>query len=194
MGPRAVPYREAASAPALQWVRMPSPSPTRVRPCSAIRRHISPSSRWMARHSRSSTWTICSGGPAVRSARASIRSSAQRRFTAVGRVAARPAAHSRSRVRNAASTGARSASLRASTYRAYAAKTPMAGAPRTRRVRIASASSSGSSSSSQTSRLGSWLWSSSLTRRPSSVSPRYWFFSFQRVSSIRPPPLCFDYA
>ncbi len=43
MGPRAVPPAGRRPSAALQWVRMPSPPSPGVRPCSAIRRHISSS-------------------------------------------------------------------------------------------------------------------------------------------------------
>ena len=62
MGASAVPYREVASCPALQWVRMPSPSRINVSPISPMRRHICTSSSLMATHSRCRSDTISPTG------------------------------------------------------------------------------------------------------------------------------------
>ena len=101
-GPWAVPYREVARGPALQWVRTPSPSFSRLSPYSEMARHLAMSSSWMAtafRYRASSNSSRGSAGWA--SAAASISPTAQLRFTAVGREALRASPSSVSFRRNA---------------------------------------------------------------------------------------------
>ena len=91
-----------------------------------------------------------------------MRSSAQKRFTAVGRVAASPSrAASRSRSSASPSRAGLASPARATPN---AAATPIAGAPRTARVRIASATSGHVRHSRYTSSPGRRRWSSSTSR------------------------------
>ena len=88
IGAVAVPYFTAASLPALQWVSSPSPGFTRVSAFSPILRHTSMSSSLMRCASfRSSSFTSStrqSRLAVLSSTTEAIRSSAQKRFTAVG--------------------------------------------------------------------------------------------------------------
>ena len=171
MGPRAVPYFEVARGPALQWVSTPSPGFRRDRPCSAIFWHISSSSRRMARASSPRAETMSStGAPAIRAARWVSRPTAQARFTAVGRELTSTFPCRSSSSKKAGPDNPCSMSCRASTYRQYPAKMPMAGAPRTRRDWMASTMSGSRVTVRYSTRLGSWLWSSRTT--PRSPSPR----------------------
>ena len=91
MTPRAVPYPAVASAPALQCVRMRALSGTTLAPYAPMARQLATSSSWMAPASATSRALSCStDSPAVTPAANDcfIRSMAQNRFTAVGRVAA----------------------------------------------------------------------------------------------------------
>ena len=90
-----------------------------------------------------------------------ISSSAQRRLIAVGREAA-----STSYARSTSSPCVAASAI------PYAAATPMAGAPRTARVRIASASSTASWQRSSTTSSGSRRWSSTTTASASSLTIR----------------------
>ncbi len=89
MTPSAVPYPAVASAPALQWVITVSPSSISAAPWRPMARLVSMSSRWMRRASDSHSETSVAKGacPAVFHT-LRMRSTAQRRFTAVGRAAA----------------------------------------------------------------------------------------------------------
>ncbi len=91
MTPSAVPYPAVASAPALQCVRMRAPSGTSAAPCAPMARQLATSSSWMSLASASSRALISSAdAPAFTPAAKArfMRSIAQKRLTAVGRVAA----------------------------------------------------------------------------------------------------------
>ena len=141
MTPMAVPYPAVASPPALQWVRMRAGFGTNAWPCRPI--------AWLMRMSSSRivsdsavrrVWISATGRSRDCRATPSIRRIAQARLTAVGRVrmswsptrsrAAQNAAWSVSRI------------VRAPRASPMAAAIPMAGAPRTCRVRMAWATSS----------------------------------------------------
>ena len=101
-GPWAVPYREVARGPALQWVSTPSPSFSRLRPYSEMALHLAMSSSWIA----TAFWYRASSSTSRgswRRARATaiISPMAQLRFTAVGREALRASPSSVSFRRNA---------------------------------------------------------------------------------------------
>ena len=129
-----------ASPPALQCVSARVPGWNSCEACAAMRLHRSTSSRCNSR-ARSG----------VGSGR--MRSSAQRKLTAVGRdEASTAAAASRSSPRVAASASA------------YPAATPIAGAPRTAMTRMASATSAADEQASSTTSPGSRRWSSRTTR------------------------------
>src|SRR5207302_42707 len=106
------------------------------------------------------------GSGAVRSPTATrfTRSSAQKRLTAVGRVAARPLIAVSRSARNASNVAA--GLVRAARATPNAAATPIAGAPRTTSVRIAAATSSQVAHARSTSSRGSRVWSSRCRRSP----------------------------
>ncbi len=141
-----------ASAPVLQWVRTfttlpadfrlptaptaPLPTESTVCPASPIARHIAWSSRQIAWASCSRASNTAAASPVVPRAIFRIRSIAQPRFAAVGRAA--PIA---SAALSAAETNRSRGSFthrRSDAASPIAAATPIAGAPRTRSVRIAS--------------------------------------------------------
>src|SRR5207249_4204578 len=77
-------------APALQWVRTVAPSSTSAAPCAPRLRLAATSSSWMASASRSSSVRRVSGERLrLRTKTRRMRSIAQKRLTAVGRVAAK---------------------------------------------------------------------------------------------------------
>ena len=164
MGAVAVPYLAVASVPALQCVRMPTGLPglfrrsSRPNPISPMPRLIRTSSSRIASASRNRIPLISATGlSAFARATASIRFSAQNRFTAVGREDARCAFSSRSAAWKASNV---SASMReASRASPYAAQTPMAGAPRTCSRRMAFQISSRVRSSIRRTVPGRSVWS-----------------------------------
>jgi hypothetical protein len=136
--PSAVPCPAVARAPALQWVRMRAPSGTSAAPCAPMRRFAAMSSEKISRALPVSASTIApTSWPGTLRQQARIRSSAQNRFTAVGRLAAR----TRKPLSSSAEKSAGAAPRRrcASTAIPNAAAQPIAGAPRTARSRMASA-------------------------------------------------------
>ncbi len=161
--PSAVPYPAVASAPALQCVRIRACGGTSAAPWAPIAWFAArSSSRIACASARSRARTSSGGSRRPLSATRFMRSRAQKRLTAVGRVAASPF--------SAVSTSAKSPSnvvarlARAASATPYAAVTPMAGAPRTTRVRIASARSSQRLYARSTSRPGRSVWSISMSR------------------------------
>src|SRR5438552_12877391 len=85
MGASAVPIPPVARAPALQWVSTVAPSGTSGRPASPMRRHMARSSSQIAVASAWSRSHRAAPPPGVAAAARAMRSSAHRRFTAVGR-------------------------------------------------------------------------------------------------------------
>src|SRR5713101_3210054 len=163
MGASAVPIPPVASAPALQWVSSFAPSGMSGSPASPIRLHMARSSSQMA---VASTWRRSQTPEAPQSAGVAaatrvMRSSAQRRFTAVGRVAPSSRASSSSRARKRSRGAARSSRVPAT--RPIAAAIPMSGAPRSCSVRIASATASPLSRSRSIFASGSARWSTIRT-------------------------------
>src|SRR2546425_67011 len=163
--PSAVPYPAVARAPALQCVRIRAPGGTRAAPWSPSARLAATSSSRIAwasatRRTRSSA----NGRSRAASATRRIRSRAQNRLTAVGRVAASPLM--------ATSRSARSSSKvvaglwRAASATPKAAVTPMAGAPRTTSVRIASITSCHRGNARSISSRGRRVWSRRISRSP----------------------------
>ena len=133
----AVPMPAVARAPALQWVSTPAQRWMSGWACRPMAWHMAASWRWMAWASSSSaSQAAWSAKPR---AAASARSTAQARFTAVGRQDLRYAAFlARAEAKSPAPCpGWRRHSCAASTM-PYAAATPMAGAPRTASRRMAS--------------------------------------------------------
>src|SRR5439155_910452 len=126
-----------ANAPVLQWVSTFAPSGRIVRPCSPILRHIARSSSQIVVASTRSRSHRSLPSPDVASATRHMRSSAQRRFTAVGRVVTSMPANSFSRVRNSPREATRCSRRPVTTP--IAAAMPISGAPRTCSCRIASA-------------------------------------------------------
>src|SRR5438445_49484 len=161
MGASAVPIPPVASAPALQCVRSFAPSGTSGRPASPMRRHMARSSSQMAFASAWRRSQTAAPLPGVAVATRSMRSSAQRRFTAVGRVAPSSSASWCTRARKASRGAARSS--RVPTTRPIAAAMPMSGAPRTWSVRIASATASPLSRSRSIRASGRARWSTMRT-------------------------------
>src|SRR5258705_625319 len=93
-----------------------------------------------------------------------MRSSAQKRLTAVGRVAPSPLMASSRSARSPSNS--RAPLRRAASATPKAAATPMAGAPRTTRVRMASATSGQVAHDRSTSSRGSRVWSTRTSRSP----------------------------
>src|SRR5207245_2608599 len=139
--PSAVPKPAVARAPALQWVRMRAFAGTSAAPWVPRARFAAMSSSRIAWASvRSRAFTRSSGTPTDARATRRIRSSAQKRLTAVGRVAARPLIAASRSPRRASNVVARL--WRAASATPKAAATPIAGAPRPTSVRIALAAPS----------------------------------------------------
>src|ERR1041385_7384534 len=163
MTPRAVPWPAVARAPVLQWVRTRAPSGTRAAPARPMARLASTSGSKSA-SAASASFAAAAFGSRFAASTPRMRSSAQNRFTAVGRLAAS--------VLNAASIavsksrGGRSRCRRASSATAKAAAQPMAGAPRTTMARIASATSAALVQLRYSRRLGRARWSISSSRAP----------------------------
>ena len=162
----AVPSPPVASAPALQWVRT-SPSGNSSAPYRPIAVHSRRSSSWISVAARSREATKSAGGgepepvAAGRPTSRSTRTTAQRRLTAVGRAAAiSSAAARREATAGPPSSPCWLASAAAMTT-PYPPAMPMAGAPRTRRLRIASITVGTSRHSTQTISPGSRVWSRS---------------------------------
>ena len=139
MPPSAVPYPPVASPPVLQCVSTRAPALEQV---GRMRGHQPAPLDLVG--------VEASARSGVGSSR--IASSAQRRLTAVGR----DAASARRRASRSSPRSAASASP-------YAAATPIAGAPRTASVRIASATSAADSQRSSTSSSGRRRWSRTTT-------------------------------
>src|SRR6266581_6133697 len=163
MGASAVPIPPVAGAPALQWVRTFAPSGTSGSPASPIRRHMARSSSQMAVASAWSRSQIAAPPqpPGVSAATRAMRSSAQRRFTAVGRVTPSSRTSSSSPARKRSRGAARRSRVPATSP--IAAAIPMSGAPRTCSVRIASATASPVSRSRSIFVSGSARWSTIRT-------------------------------
>src|SRR2546422_11070171 len=163
MGASAVPIPPVASAPALQWVSTFAPSGISGSPASPIRRHMARSSSQIAVASAWSRSHIAAPPqlPGVSVATRVMRSSAQRRFTAVARVAPSSRTASPSRARKRPRGAARSSRVPAT--RPIAAAIPMSGAPRRCSVRIASATASPLSRSHSIFASGSARWSTIRT-------------------------------
>src|SRR5436309_7288166 len=157
IGASAVPIRAVASAPALQCVSTFAPSGTSGSPASPIRRHMARSSSQIAVASAWRRSQIAEPAPGRWAATAAMRSSAQRRFTAVGRAAASSSTSWPSRARNCSRGAPRSSRVPAT--RPIAAAIPINGAPRTWSVRIASATASAPSRSRSSRASGSARWS-----------------------------------
>src|SRR5881296_2601846 len=157
MGASAVPIPPVASAPALQCVSTFAPSGTSGSPASPIRRHMARSSSQIAVASAWRRSQIAEPAPGRWAATAAMRSSAQRRFTAVGRAAASSSTSWPSRARNCSRGAPRSSRVPAT--RPIAAAIPINGAPRTWSVRIASATASAPSRSRSSRASGSARWS-----------------------------------
>src|SRR6266478_2922275 len=171
MGASAVPIPPVASAPALQWVSSFAPSGMSGSPASPIRRHMARSSSQMA---VASAWSRSHSAAPPQSAGVAaathvMRSSAQRRFTAVGRVAPSSRASSSSRPRKRSRGAARSSRVPAT--RPIAAAIPMSGAPRSCSVRIASATASPVSRSRSIFASGRARWSTMRTAPPFTYIP-----------------------
>src|SRR5881396_922153 len=165
MTPRAVPWPAVARAPVLQWVRTRAPSGTRAAPARPMARLISRSALKSATAASANLPAAELGSsrvPAPSAAR--IWSRAQKRFTAVGRLAAR--------LLNAISIAAsNSARVRrswrfASSATPKAAAQPIAGAPRTTIERMASATSAAFVQLTYSRRAGRARWSISSSRAP----------------------------
>src|SRR5262245_44312749 len=161
--PSAVPWPAVASAPVLQWVRTRAPSGTRAAPARPIARFVSTSARKRASAASASLSAATAGSPCFAST-ARMRSSAQNRLTAVGRLSANVASAACSASENWA--GALCLSFRASSATPKAAAQPIAGAPRTAIARIATATSAALEQLRYSKRAGSSRWSIS-SRRPS---------------------------
>src|SRR5947208_954460 len=157
IGASAVPIPPVASAPALQCVSTFAPSGTSGSPASPIRRHMARSSSQIAVASAWRRSQIAEPAPGRWAATAAMRSSAQRRFTAVGRAAASSSTSWPSRARNCSRGAPRSSRVPAT--RPIAAAIPINGAPRTWSVRIASATASAPSRSRSSRASGSARWS-----------------------------------
>ncbi len=135
-----------ARAPALQWVSTVDPSRSSVSPCSPMRRHISRSSSRMSIASPRIAFQISAlSASAFTSATAVTRSTAHARFAAVGRASRIRSALSASRARK--SEAVPSTCRLSDATSPIAPAMPMAGAPRTRRLWIASITSSTSTRS-----------------------------------------------
>ncbi len=163
-GAVAVPHSTQASHPALQWVRICTGRSTRSAMSRIRRAPISP----IARQATASSSAICSARTRAAAARTStgrdrrsrsMRSSALRRFTAVGRVAISLA--------RAASSAWSVALVAMANATPCAAATPMSGAPRTCITEMPSATSSTLRHRCVTKRWGRCRWSITVTDWPS---------------------------
>ena len=144
-----------ASAPALQCVMTASPPVSSVAACSPIARHMRRSSAWMRSASSASASASCPAVPPSASSRARSLRTAHARLTAVGRARSIVWAQSANRVRSSSSDAPSAAACRASAARPTAAVIPISGAPRTRRLTIASTKSSSVDSSFSSNTPGS---------------------------------------
>src|SRR6266852_6143298 len=165
MTPRAVPWPAVARAPVLQCVRTRAPSGTRAAPARPMARLVSTSARWSASAASASLAAAALGSPRVPGpSTARMRSRAQKRFTAVGRLAAKFL----NAISIAASNSARAlCSCRcASSAIPNAAAQPIAGAPRTTIERMASATSAALVQLTYSRRAGRARWSISSSRVP----------------------------
>src|SRR5438093_1150552 len=122
-----------------------------------MRRHMARSSSQIAVAPARSRSHSAAPSPGVAAASRAIRSSAQRRFTAVGLAAASSSTSRPNRARNASRGATRSSRVPAT--RPIAAAIPISGAPRTWRVRMASATASTLSRSRSMHASGSARWS-----------------------------------
>src|SRR5438093_529068 len=126
-----------------------------------MRRHMARSSSQIAVAPARSRSHSAAPSPGVAAASRAIRSSAQRRFTAVGLAAASSSTSRPNRARNASRGATRSSRVPAT--RPIAAAIPISGAPRTWRVRTASATASTLSRSRSMHASGSARWSTMRT-------------------------------
>ena len=153
-----MPYFTVASLPALQWVKTLSQFLRRSAPYSPILRHTSISLSCSSKaFSLSAALTASAPSPLCKRAVLFISSAAAKRFTAVGREEVRYSRFSRKCSISVFSSADLSRAVK--TDSPIAAKTPIAGAPRTARRFIASYISSFSQSSSVTISPGSKVWS-----------------------------------
>ena len=136
-----MPLPPAASAPALQWVRIPIPSASREEPCSPILSQ-SPMSSWRIVSASFRSSFFNSATPVVFCSSRCFRQrfNAQERLTAVGREELRQEACFRNWFRNSPASSVRICHPEAAS--ASPAAHPIAGAPRTASVLIASQASS----------------------------------------------------
>src|SRR2546428_5967354 len=161
--PRAVPGPAVARAPVLQWVRTRAPSGTRAAPARPMARLVSTSATESA-SAASATLPAADFGSCFAASTPRMRSSAQNRFTAVGRLAASASNAASIAVSN--SRGGRSCCRCASSATPKAAAQPIAGAPRTTIERMASATSAAFVQLTYSRRAGRARWSISSSRAP----------------------------
>src|SRR3954471_19551661 len=159
MEPPAVPAPAVASPPVLQCVYTRLPGANSRSACAAMRLSASACSRATPSAQSTSAKPGSEPSASARPSASRARAIAHARFTAVGLVEPSSAATSSKREEGSAESRSPSASP-------YAAATPIAGAPRTARRRIASATSSGRSQRSHTSSSGRRVWSSSSSTPP----------------------------
>src|SRR5882672_6441617 len=162
--PRAVPWPAVARAPVLQWVRTRAPSGTSAAPARPMARLASTSATKSARAASASFAAADFGSALFEANTARMRSSAQNRLTAVGRLSASVLNASSIASENCA--GVPCFSRCASRATPNAAAQPMAGAPRTTIERIATATSAAAVQLTYSKREGRRRWSIS-SRRPS---------------------------
>ncbi len=167
-GASAVPAPQVASQPALQCVirrtgpgRRAAISRIRRTPWRPIASQVAASSARIASASAHAASTRAAGGKGCSARR--MRSSAQCRFTAVGRVAPRVASARPSVASAAPSSASASATPKA-------AVAPISGAPRTCMLRMACAASARVRSATVSVRKGSRVWSRMRTVPPSRCS------------------------
>ncbi len=153
----------------LQWVRIRCRSASNAAPFRPIASVASRSS-WCMRTASASATAATSAADSAGAATAAARTRARlaARFTAVGRTTASRCSTERiaSRAWSASAIGA----SRSPTLMPYAPAMPIAGAPRTASVRIASATSSTVVSRRSTTSPGNWRWST-MTRPSSQRTP-----------------------
>src|SRR5882724_9681771 len=164
MTPSAVPWPAVARAPVLQWVRTRAPSGTSAAPARPMARLASTSATKSARAASASFAAADIGSSLLADSTARMRSSAQNRLTAVGRLSARVLNPSSIAAANCA--GVPCFWRCASRATPNAAAQPIAGAPRTIIERIATATSAAAVQLTYSKREGRRRWSIS-SRRPS---------------------------
>src|SRR6266705_35680 len=162
--PSAVPCPAVASAPVLQWVRMRAPSGTCFAPARPMAWLVSRSARKISSAVPASRAAAAFGSPRCAASSERMRSSAQKRFTAVGRLVA--SASNAASIAAENSARVRCCSRCASSAMPNAAAQPITGAPRTTIERMASATSAALAQLAYSRRAGRARWSIS-SRRPS---------------------------